>query len=101
MGDTVIPVFMPDCGECRDCKSSKSNLCSNFPFKVVPWMHSDQKSRFTDLNGETLHHFLFISSFSEYTVVDTVHIIKVDPTIPPNRGCLLSGGISTGIILFY
>ncbi|KAL8126397.1 hypothetical protein AgCh_013624 [Apium graveolens] len=97
VGDTVIPVFMPDCGECRDCKSSKSNLCSNFPFKVVTWMHRDQKSRFTDLNGEALHHFLFISSFSEYTVVDTVHIVKVDPTIPPERGCLLSCGVSTGV----
>ncbi|WOG91512.1 hypothetical protein DCAR_0310761 [Daucus carota subsp. sativus] len=96
VGDAVIPVFMADCGECRDCISSKSNLCSNFPFEVVPWMHRDQKSRFTDLNGETLHHFLHISSFSEYTVVDTVHIVKVDSKIPPDRGCLLSCG-ATGV----
>ncbi|KAL1822920.1 hypothetical protein ACET3Z_009698 [Daucus carota] len=97
VGDTVIPVFMPDCGECGDCISSKSNLCSNFPFEVVPWLHRDQKSRFTDLNGEPLHHFLYISSFSEYTVVDIVHIVKVDSRIPPNRGCLLSCGVSTGV----
>ncbi|XP_063944939.1 alcohol dehydrogenase-like 7 [Daucus carota subsp. sativus] len=97
VGDTVIPVFMPDCGECGDCISSKSNLCSKFPFEFVPWLHRDQKSRFTDLNGETLHHFLYISSFSEYTVVDTVHIVKVDTRIPPNRGCLLSCGVSTGV----
>ncbi|KAL1822921.1 hypothetical protein ACET3Z_009699 [Daucus carota] len=96
VGDAVIPVFMADCGECRDCKSTKSNLCSNYPFEVVPWMHRDQKSRFTDLNGETLHHFLHISSFSEYTVVDTVHIVKVDSKIPPDRGCLLSCG-ATGV----
>ena len=101
VGDTVIPVFMPDCGECGDCISSKSNLCSKFPFEVVPWLHRDQKSRFTDLNGEPLHHFLYISSFSEYTVVDIVHIVKVDSRIPPNRGCLLSCGVSTGTLLFY
>lgn len=101
VGDTVIPVFIPDCGECRDCISSKSNRCSNFPFQAVPWMHRDRGSRFTDLNGETLHHFLHVSSFSEYTVVDTVHITKVDPNIPANRACLLSCGVSTGILLFY
>ncbi|KAM7518110.1 hypothetical protein LguiB_017072 [Lonicera macranthoides] len=96
-GDTVIPIFLPDCGECRDCRSKKSNLCSKLPFKVSPWMHRDETSRFTDLKGETLYHFLYISSFSEYTVVDIAHLTKVDPAIPPNRACLLSCGISTGV----
>lgn len=96
-GDTVIPVFLPDCGECRDCTSKKSNLCSKLPFKVSPWMDRDETSRFTDLNGQTLYHFLFISSFSEYTVVDIAHITKIDPTIPPNKACLLSCGVSTGV----
>lgn len=48
------------------------------------------------MNGETLYHFLFISSFSEYTVVDIAHITKIDPQTPPNRACLLSCGVSTG-----
>ncbi|KAK1392967.1 S-(Hydroxymethyl)glutathione dehydrogenase [Heracleum sosnowskyi] len=97
VGDTVIPVFIPDCGECRDCISSKSNYCSNFPFQAVPCMHRDRGSRFTDINGLTLHHFLHVSSFSEYTVVDIVHITIVDPNIPTNRACLLSCGVSTAI----
>ncbi|KAH6782782.1 Zinc-binding alcohol dehydrogenase family protein, partial [Perilla frutescens var. frutescens] len=95
-GDTVIPIFMPDCGECTDCKSKKSNLCSKFPFRVDPWMH-DGTSRFRDLNGETLHHFMFVSTFSEYTVVHVVNVTKVDPTIPPSRACLLGCGVSTGV----
>jgi S-(hydroxymethyl)glutathione dehydrogenase/alcohol dehydrogenase len=96
-GDTVIPSFMADCGECADCKSKKSNQCSNFPFKVSPLMHRDETSRFTDLNGETLYHFLYISSFSEYTVIDVTHVVKIDPAVPPNRACLLSCGVSTGV----
>ncbi|XAR61572.1 Alcohol dehydrogenase [Bertholletia excelsa] len=96
-GDNVIPVFLSDCGECADCKSKKSNLCSKLPFKVSPWMHRDETSRFMDLNGETLYHFLFVSSFSEYTVVDIAHVVKVDPAVPPNRACLLSCGVSTGV----
>ncbi|XP_056684946.1 alcohol dehydrogenase-like 7 isoform X6 [Spinacia oleracea] len=90
-------VFIADCGECKDCKSSKSNLCSKLPFKVSPWMPREETSRFTDLKGETLFHFLFVSSFCEYTVVDIAHLTKLHPQIPPNRACLLSCGVSTGI----
>ncbi|KMS96091.1 hypothetical protein BVRB_002030 [Beta vulgaris subsp. vulgaris] len=96
-GDFVIPVFIADCGECKDCKSSESNLCSKFPFTVSPWMPREESSRFTDLKGETLFHFLFVSSFSQYTVVDIAHLTKLDHSIPPNRACLLSCGVSTGI----
>jgi S-(hydroxymethyl)glutathione dehydrogenase/alcohol dehydrogenase len=94
-GDTVIPIFLPDCGECIDCKSTKSNCCTNFPFKVSPWMPRHESTRFTDLNGEIIYHFMFVSSFSEYTVVDIANITKIDPQIPPDRACLLSCGIST------
>lgn len=95
-GDMVIPVFMSECSECRDCKSKKSNLCTKFPFRIDPWMH-DGSSRFRDLNGETLYHFMFVSSFTEYTVVHIANVTKIDPTIPPNKACLLACGASTGI----
>ncbi|KAJ8762119.1 hypothetical protein K2173_007269 [Erythroxylum novogranatense] len=96
-GDTVIPTFMSDCGECTDCFSEKSNLCLKFPFKVSPWMPRYETSRFTDMEGEVLYHFLFVSSFSEYTVVDIAHVTKIDSSVPPNRACLLSCGVSTGV----
>lgn len=96
-GDTVIPTFMADCGECKDCMSNKSNLCANFPFSVSPGMLRCGTSRFTDLNGEVIHHLLFVSSFTEYTVVDIVNVTKVDPAVPPNRACLLSCGVTTGV----
>lgn len=96
-GDMVIPIFLPECEECIDCKSKKSNLCSRFPFHISQWMPRDGTSRFTDLKGETIYHFLWISSFSEYTVIDVANVTKIDPTIPPNRACLLSCGVSTGV----
>lgn len=96
-GDYVMPVFLANCGECRDCKSKKSNLCSKLPFKPSPWMPRDETSRFTDSKGETLYHCLNVSSFTQYTVVDIAHVTKVDPAIPPNRACLLSCGVSTGV----
>lgn len=98
-GDSVVPIFLSDCKECVDCKSEKSNLCSKFPFEVSPLLHRDETSRFTTVEGETLHHFLYISSFSEYTVVDITNVTKIDPEIPPNRACLFSCGVSTGNFL--
>ncbi|XP_022999697.1 alcohol dehydrogenase-like 7 [Cucurbita maxima] len=96
-GDTVIPIFMADCGECADCLSVKSNLCSKLPFKIAPGMPRCGTSRFTDINGDVLHHFLSVSSFTEYTVVDIANVLKIDPAIPPNRACLLSCGVATGV----
>lgn len=96
-GDTVVPIFLPDCGECTDCLSNKSNLCSNFTFSISPWIQREETSRFTGINGEPLYHFMFVSSFSEYTVVDIAHVTKIDPQTPPNRACLLTCGIGAGV----
>ncbi|KAL7262563.1 hypothetical protein ACSBR1_000847 [Camellia fascicularis] len=96
-GDTVLPVFHPDCGECRDCKSPKSNCCSAFPPSHRIGMPRDGTSRFRDSNGEVLHHFLYVSSFAEYTVVDIADIVKINTLIPIDKACLLSCGVSTGV----
>lgn len=94
-GDLVVPVFQPNCGECRDCKSTKSDCCSKFILKDYHSMPREGTSRFRGKNGEVLHHFLFVSSFSEYTVVDVAHVVKITREIPVNRACLLSCGVST------
>ncbi|XP_054819587.1 alcohol dehydrogenase-like 7 [Prosopis cineraria] len=99
-GDVVVPVFMPQCEECADCKSKRSNLCSKVPFRMSAWMPRHESSRFTDLNGQTIYHFLFVSSFSQYTVVDVANLTKIDhpsSVVPPDRACLLSCGVSTGV----
>ena len=95
-GDTVLPVFLPNCNECSDCESQKSNICSIFENNFSPEMPRDGTSRFKDMNGEILHHFLWVSSFSEYTVVDVTHAVKITPEIPVDKACLLGCGVSTG-----
>ncbi|CAL5332738.1 hypothetical protein CsSME_00014243 [Camellia sinensis var. sinensis] len=96
-GDRVLPVFNADCGECRDCKSPKSNSCSSFPITHLNGVPRDGTSRFRDSNGDVLHHFLFVSSFTEYTVVDIANIVKINSLIPVDKACLLSCGVSTGV----
>ncbi|KAK0576896.1 hypothetical protein LWI29_025025 [Acer saccharum] len=95
-GDLVLTVFSANCGECRDCKSTKSNNCSNFiEHKYQQVMPRDGTSRFRDKNGELLHHFLGVSSFTEYTVVDVSCVVKINREIPVDKACLLSCGVST------
>jgi S-(hydroxymethyl)glutathione dehydrogenase/alcohol dehydrogenase len=98
-GDLVVPVFLANCGECRDCESTKSNNCSKFgsnPFQYQYGMPRDGTSRFRDINGEVVHHLFGVSSFSEYTVVDVTHLVKIVQDFPLDKACLLSCGVSTG-----
>ncbi|KAH0683739.1 hypothetical protein KY290_022373 [Solanum tuberosum] len=96
-GDIVVPVFKRNCGECRDCKSQKGNGCSKFSVEYHCGMPRDGSSRFKDKNGENLHHTLRVSSFSEYTVVDVTHVVKMSPDFPIDKASLLSCGVSTGL----
>nr|XP_025886596.1 alcohol dehydrogenase-like 1 isoform X2 [Solanum lycopersicum] len=96
-GDIVIPVFQRNCGECRDCKCPKGNICSKFPEDFLCGMPRDGSSRFKDKNGEKLYHTLWVSSFTEYTVVDVTHVVKMNPHFPIDKASLLSCGVSTGL----
>ncbi|TKY74389.1 Alcohol dehydrogenase 2 [Spatholobus suberectus] len=96
-GDLVVPVFLANCGECSDCKSPKSNMCSKFRSKWFDNMPRDGTSRFRDMKGEAVYHFMSVSSFSEYTVVDFTHVVKISHEFPVDKACLLSCGVSTGV----
>ncbi|XP_074270838.1 alcohol dehydrogenase-like 1 [Silene latifolia] len=95
-GDIVVPVFMPNCEECKDCNSSKSNDC-NKANKHFLGMPRDGTTRFKSINGEEIHHFVSVSSFAEYTVVDICQLVKINPQIPVDKACLLSCGVTTGV----
>lgn len=97
-GDHVVPIFNGECGDCVYCKSKKSNLCEKYrvnPLKSV--MLSDGKCRFSTKDGKPIFHFLNTSTFSEYTVVDSACVVKIDPNASLKKMTLLSCGVSTGI----
>ncbi|CAG7899442.1 unnamed protein product [Brassica rapa] len=97
-GDVVLPVFHPHCEECRDCKSPKSNWCSRYCDDFFSnTRRYGMDSRFKDSSGEDIYHFLFVSSFTEYTVVDIAHLVKISPEIPVEKAALLSCCVSSGV----
>jgi S-(hydroxymethyl)glutathione dehydrogenase/alcohol dehydrogenase len=94
LGDHVVPIFVPNCGNCKIC--ANSNLCPNLWRLQIGGFQHDGTTRFT-VNGEKLYHFASISSFSEYAVVPASSCFKINKNIPLNRACLFGCGIPTGI----
>lgn len=76
LGDHVVPLYIPQCGDCKFCKSPKTNLCSKIRMTQGKGLMPDGTSRFT-CKGKTLAHFMGCSTFSEYTVVADISLAKV------------------------
>ncbi|MGD8709892.1 MAG: S-(hydroxymethyl)glutathione dehydrogenase/class III alcohol dehydrogenase [Ectothiorhodospiraceae bacterium] len=95
-GDHVIPLYIPECGECKFCRSGRTNLCSAIRVTQGQGMMPDGTSRFS-LNGRTIHHFMGTSTFSEYTVVPEIALAKVSQEASLEKICLLGCGVTTGI----
>jgi len=95
IGDHVIPLYIPECGECKFCKSPKTNLCGKIRLTQGAGVMPDGTSRFT-CKGKTLFHFMGCSTFSQYTVVAEISVTKVVDHAPLDKVCLLGCGISTG-----
>ena len=96
VGDHVIPLYTPECGECKFCKSGKTNLCQAIRATQGKGLMPDGTSRFSS-NGQMLHHYMGTSTFSEYTVLPEIAVAKVNKSAPLDKVCLLGCGITTGI----
>jgi S-(hydroxymethyl)glutathione dehydrogenase/alcohol dehydrogenase len=95
-GDHVIPLYTPECGECKFCKSGKTNLCQAIRATQGKGLMPDGTSRFS-LRGKTIYHFMGTSTFSEYTVLPEIAVAKINRDAPLEKVCLLGCGITTGI----
>ncbi|WP_097459247.1 S-(hydroxymethyl)glutathione dehydrogenase/class III alcohol dehydrogenase [Mangrovitalea sediminis] len=96
VGDHVIPLYTPECGECKFCRSGKTNLCQAIRTTQGKGLMPDGTSRFS-LNGKPIHHYMGTSTFSEYTVLPEIAVAKINKAAPLDKVCLLGCGITTGI----
>lgn len=96
VGDHVIPLYTPECGECSFCKSGKTNLCQKIRVTQGQGLMPDGTSRFS-LNGKPVFHYMGTSTFSEYSVMPEISVAKINPAAPLDKVCLLGCGITTGI----
>ena len=96
VGDHVIPLYTPECGECKFCKSGKTNLCQKIRATQGKGLMPDGTTRFYK-DGEPIYHYMGCSTFSEYTVLPEISLAKVNKTAPLEEICLLGCGVTTGM----
>jgi len=96
VGDHVIPLYTAECGECKFCKSGKTNLCQAVRETQGKGLMPDGTSRFSK-NGEPIYHYMGCSTFSEYTVLPEISLAKVNKSAPLDEVCLLGCGVTTGM----
>jgi|TARA_R110000751_G_scaffold52093_6_gene113730 S-(hydroxymethyl)glutathione dehydrogenase/alcohol dehydrogenase len=96
VGDHVIPLYTPECGECKFCKSGKTNLCSKIRETQGKGLMPDGTTRFSQ-NGTPIFHYMGCSTFSEYTVLPEISVAKVNKSAPLEEVCLLGCGVTTGM----
>lgn len=95
-GDHVIPLYIPECGQCKFCRSGRTNLCGAIRLTQGKGVMPDGTSRFF-WKGKTIYHYMGTSTFSEYTVLPEIAIAKINPAASLEKVCLLGCGITTGI----
>jgi S-(hydroxymethyl)glutathione dehydrogenase/alcohol dehydrogenase len=95
-GDHVIPLYTPECGVCKSCRSGKTNLCTAIRATQGKGVMPDGTSRFS-LNGKPIHHYMGCSTFSNHTVLPEIAVAKVRKDAPFDKICYIGCGVTTGI----
>ena len=96
VGDHVVTLFSPQCGECVHCRDPRTNLCLAIREQQNLGYLPDGTTRLGRA-GEPIRHFMGTSTFAEYTVMPEIALAKVSPEAPLDRACLFACGLSTGL----
>jgi S-(hydroxymethyl)glutathione dehydrogenase/alcohol dehydrogenase len=95
-GDHVIPLYTPECRECKSCTSRKTNLCTAIRSTQGKGLMPDGTSRFS-WQGRPLHHYMGCSTFANYTVLPEIALAKIREDAPFDKVCYIGCGVTTGI----
>lgn len=96
IGDTVIPLYTPECRKCKFCLHPKTNLCQSIRSTQGQGLMPDGSSRFS-LDGKPIYHYMGCSTFSNYTVLPEIAVAKIRPDAPHDKVCYIGCGVTTGV----
>lgn len=96
VGDHVIPLYTPECRQCKFCTSGKTNLCGAIRETQGQGLMPDGTSRFS-MNGDPLYHYMGTSTFSNFTVLPEIAVAKIRPDAPFDKVCYIGCGVTTGL----
>src|ERR1700709_2426252 len=95
-GDHVIPLYTPECRQCKSCLSRKTNLCTSIRGTQGKGLMPDGTSRFS-FKGEPILHYMGCSTFANYTVLPEIALAKIREDAPFDKVCYIGCGVTTGI----
>ena len=95
-GDHVIPLYTPECRQCKSCLSRKTNLCTAIRGTQGKGVMPDGSSRFS-LGGKPVFHYMGCSTFANYTVLPEIALAKIREDAPFDKVCYIGCGVTTGI----
>lgn len=95
-GDHVIPLYTPECRQCKFCLSRKTNLCQAIRVTQGRGLMPNGTSRFS-LDGQPLYHYMGTSTFANYTVLPEIAVAKIRPDAPFDKVCYIGCGVTTGV----
>ncbi|HEX4199008.1 MAG TPA: S-(hydroxymethyl)glutathione dehydrogenase/class III alcohol dehydrogenase [Caulobacteraceae bacterium] len=95
-GDHVIPLYTPECRQCKSCLSRKTNLCTAIRATQGRGVMPDGTSRFS-YKGASVHHYMGCSTFSNFTVLPEIAVAKVRDDAPFDKICYIGCGVTTGV----
>ena len=95
-GDHVIPLYVPECRQCKSCLSGKTNLCTSIRETQGQGVMPDGSSRFS-IGGDKIFHYMGTSTFANHTVVPEIALAKVREDAPFDKICYIGCGVTTGI----
>ena len=94
--DHVIPLYTPECRQCKFCLSRKTNLCQQIRSTQGRGLMPDATSRFS-MAGQPILHYMGTSTFSNYIVVPEIALAKIRPDAPFDKVCYIGCGVTTGV----
>ena len=95
-GDHVIPLYTPECRQCKSCTSRKTNLCTAIRATQGKGVMPDGTSRFS-IGKQMIHHYMGCSTFSNFTVLPEIAVAKIREDAPFDKVCYIGCGVTTGV----
>jgi S-(hydroxymethyl)glutathione dehydrogenase/alcohol dehydrogenase len=96
VGDHVIPLYTPECRQCKSCLSRRTNLCTAIRSTQGQGLMPDGTSRFS-MGGKPVAHYMGCSTFSNFTVLPEIALAKVREDAPFDKICYIGCGVTTGV----
>src|SRR5487761_2664619 len=95
-GDHVIPLYTPECRQCKSCLSQKTNLCTAIRATQGKGLMPDGTTRFSH-KGQPIFHYMGCSTFSNFTVLPEIAVANIRKDAPFDKSCYIGCGVTTGV----